>query len=53
MKKATVVYAALSVLFLSLAIVLTSFGQESHGAILLNMVNSLHSLEQMSLYYSA
>jgi len=40
MKKSTAFYAAVVALFLSLSTFLTSFGQESHGAILLNMVNS-------------
>lgn len=40
MKNSTAIYAAVIALFLSLATSLTSFSQESHGAILLNMVNS-------------
>ena len=48
MKNATAFYAAATTLFLSLATSLISFGQESHGAILLNMVTSRMNYGEMN-----
>ena len=48
MKKSIAIRAAVASLFLSLTVILTSFGQESHWAILLNEANSRLNYGEMN-----